>query len=127
MQIRVIRIRENYVVAKGAETCELAITTVELLRIRQPDFIQKGEVFEKGDVADLVRSHMTGLPLFKRTNNRNNAPSPKTMTLLTNKRIKSLRELLHLCCLVPVRLSPGPSQSIDFGEVSESAHVTRKD
>ena len=54
-------------VAKGAETCELAITTVELLRIRQPDFIQKGEVFEKGNVADLVRSHMIGLQPFKRT------------------------------------------------------------
>jgi len=64
------------VVAKGAETCELAITTVESLTIRQPDFIQKGEVFEKGDVADLVRSHMIGLLSLKRTIERTTETMP---------------------------------------------------
>jgi len=50
-----------YVLVKEAETCELAITTVEILRIKQPDFTQKWEVFEKSTVADLVRSHVIGL------------------------------------------------------------------
>ena len=54
----------------------------------------------KEDVAVLVRSHMNGLQPFEteynRTNNRNNVPSPKTITAATTIKQKQLTTAARL-------------------------------
>ena len=72
-------------------------------RSRVPSFaiFKVRTMFSQGRVAVLVRCHMNGFDTLwednRTTNRKKNAPIPQTITAADKQKVRSLRELLHLC------------------------------